>query len=65
MSAYMKPTYTATPSLIDDELGLAGLITTDRWLAIVGGILGGVATCLALLIRYAHHCNTASKGHRP
>ena len=45
--------------------GWSGTVTTDRILAILGGILGGVATCLALLIRYAHHCNTASKGHRP
>lgn len=49
----------------DDELGLAGLITTDRWLAFVGGIVGGVATCLALLIRYGRHLNATSKEHKP
>ena len=58
----------AQVAAVSDDLydeGWSGTVTTDRILAILGGILGGVATCLALLIRYAHHCNTASKGHRP
>jgi len=59
----MKPPYTATPPLIDDELGLAGLITTDRWLAIVGGILGGALTILCLLVKYGRHLNERSKEH--
>lgn len=55
-------------STADDlyDEGWAGTVTTDRILATIGGILGGVVTCLALLIRYAHHSNTAAaKGHRP
>lgn len=55
----------AMTTLDEDELGLAYLITTDRILATIGGILGGATICLGLLIRYSRHLNQTSKEHRP
>jgi len=39
--------------------------TVNRLLAVVGGWLGGASVCLGLLVKYGHHLNRTSKGHRP
>lgn len=53
---------------VSDDLydeGWSGTVTTDRILAILGGILGGATVCLGLLYKYGQHLNRTSKGHRP
>ena len=52
-----------TDDLYDE--GWSGTVTTDRILAILGGILGGATVCATFLIKSARYLNRTSKEHRP